>query len=41
MAALHMVHAGRWLPRDEQEALGRLVGALNGSAEVERAPVVG
>ncbi|MGW2839241.1 hypothetical protein ACWCWD_15750 [Streptomyces sp. NPDC001493] len=26
--ALHMVHAARWLPEDEQRLLGRAVGAL-------------
>lgn len=28
--ALHMVHAARWLPEDEQRALGEAIGALNG-----------
>ncbi|MFF7359365.1 hypothetical protein [Streptomyces sp. NPDC008125] len=26
--ALHMVHAARWLPEDEQQLLGRAIGAL-------------
>ncbi|WP_329560782.1 hypothetical protein OG711_26215 [Streptomyces uncialis] len=28
VTALGLVHAGRWLPQDEQEALGRVIGAL-------------
>ncbi|WP_078888068.1 hypothetical protein [Streptomyces sp. NRRL S-118] len=40
VAALHLVHAGRWLPRGEQEDLGRAVAAVSrqkrGPARKER-----
>ncbi|MER7109106.1 hypothetical protein [Streptomyces sp. NPDC000229] len=39
--ALHMVQAAWWLPDDEQEALGRLVAALNDQADGSRVPAMG
>lgn len=32
--ALHMVHAARWLPEEEQQLLGRVIGRLAEDAEV-------
>jgi tetratricopeptide (TPR) repeat protein len=41
VTALHMVHAARWLPDDEQETVGRLVAALNDQGHGSRVPAVG
>ncbi|MFI8437398.1 hypothetical protein ACIGJO_27390 [Streptomyces sp. NPDC079020] len=38
VTALHMVHAGRWLPEDEQRTLSRAIGSLTAAQDQDQDP---